>query len=153
MCTSIIVQVYFDALKKRVTILLRRFNTKKILNPIVKSGSNILFLHTITGKEPNAGCLHHLSRLMEKINKNIPSLPPLFPFLLGAFIWYTSFQCQRISWFMALYDWNQFGLTCFFLCIVLLFVALLVDTYLNMDKQFYSNLLWILMNSKHIDIL
>ena len=104
----------------------------------------LCFYTPLQAKEPNAGCLHHLSRLMEKINKNIPSLPPLFPFLLGAFIWYTSFQCQRISWFMALYDWNQFGLTCFFLCIVLLFVALLVDTYLNMDKQLYSNLLWIL---------
>ena len=81
MCTSIIVQVYFDALKKRVTILLRRFNTKKILNPIVKSGSNILFLHTITGKEPNAGCLHHLSRLMEKSKQKYTvstSSPPLF---------------------------------------------------------------------------
>ena len=29
---------------------------------------------------------------------------------------------------MALYDWNQFGLTWFFQCIALLFVTLRVDT-------------------------
>ena len=74
-----------------------------------------------------------------KINKSFPFFPYLSLFILRAFIWYTSFQCQRISWFMALYDWNQFGLTCFFQCIALLFVTLRVDT--NTTNQIMNMIL------------